>query len=66
MDEWLIEVEDKMKEGVKNEIKDTMDDYEKNDRKVCLLRHCAMSILTVEMTNWTHNLESCIMESQMK
>ena len=55
-----------MKEGIKAEIKNTFEDYEKNERKVCLLRHCAMSILAVEMTNWTHSLENNIIHQEMK
>lgn len=55
-----------MKKGVKSEIKATFEDYDQNSRKNCLLNHCAMAILTVEMTKWTHTLEKSIFEKEMK
>lgn len=57
MDEWLKDVEERMIKGIKGEISNCHKDYEINERKKCLLSHCAMSILTVEMTNWTKDIE---------
>ena len=53
VDEWLLEVEDRMIKGVKAEIIKCHENYQKLNRKQCLLDTCAMSVLTVEMTNWT-------------
>ena len=51
-----------MKKGIINEIKESISDYKQTQRKDCLFKHCAMSILTVEMSNWTHIVERGIRE----
>lgn len=56
VDEWLILVEEKMKSGVSSEIRESVKDYSRLSRSDCLLSRCAMAILTVEMTNWTHKV----------
>lgn len=66
VDEWLIEVEEQMKKGIVTDIKDSISNYKHMPRKDCLFKHCAMSILTVEMSNWTHIIERSIRENEMK
>jgi len=55
-----------MKKGIITDIKEAIANYKKMERKECLFRHAAMSILTVEMSNWTHIIERSIRDSEMK
>lgn len=66
VDEWLMEVEDRMVKGIKAEIAKSHENYAKISRKEALVGTCAMSVLTVEMTNWTNTVEIAIQEDRIK
>lgn len=66
VDQWLLEVENRMLRAVKNEIGKSHSSYQKLSRKESLFATCAMSVLTVEMTNWTQMVEKKIVNSELE
>jgi dynein heavy chain len=60
VDEWLLLVEESMRESVHAAIAKSYEDYQKIRRDEWVLNRCGMAVLCMSMTYWTYETERAI------